>query len=105
MMEKTQRFSKLLLSSINMKSSSNSCCFFVFGTQGMYLVMKLSCFVCYHYSVISSKSLKVAFFSIEGEVTQCNKCIYPLSTTSAKYQKQKILPICCCKICNFHLAL
>ncbi len=62
---------------------------FVFGIQGIYLVMKLSCFVCYHYSVISSKSLKVAFFSIEGEVTQCNTCIYPLSTTSVKCQNQR----------------
>jgi hypothetical protein len=51
--------------------------------------MKLSCFVCYHYNVVSFKSLKVAFSSIEGEVTQYNKCIYPLSTTSVKYQKQK----------------
>jgi hypothetical protein len=51
--------------------------------------MKFSCFVCYHYSVASSKSLKVTFFNIESEVAQCNKCNYPLSTTNAKYEKKK----------------
>jgi hypothetical protein len=54
----------------------------------MPILYLISCFACYHYSVVSSKNLKVAFFTIEGEVTQCNKCIYPLSTTTAKYQKQ-----------------
>ncbi len=88
-----------------MKSNSNSCCFLSFGTEGMLFGDELSCFVCYHYSVISSKSLKVAFFSIEGKVTQCNKCIYLLSTTSVKYQKQFFFPIRCCKVHIFHPAL
>jgi len=66
-------------------------CWVVIWNKEKYLPLSylISCFAYYHYSVVSSKSLKVAFFNIEGEVTQCNKCIYPLSTTIAKYQKQK----------------